>query len=187
MKCHRAALYVIALAAAPAGYSLADEADCKPMFEAMTHLFNTPSHQYLKQTNTLTGDKTVSSEIINTGKALYIMVDGKWHNSDITSAQLQEQEESSRKKAKLTTCKLVHEESLDGVPVRLFTAHTETEYGASDQQMWIAKKDGLPVRETIEMTMGEHAGTSHAEIRVTYSGITAPVVPPSAPSAAASP
>jgi hypothetical protein len=184
MKSYKAMLCVVGLIAAPTGYSLAEDADCKPMFEAMNHMFNTPSHQYLKQTNTLTGDKAVVSEIINTGKALYIMVDGKWHNSEITSAQLQEQEESSRKKAKLTTCKLVHEETLDGVSVKLFNAHTETDYGASDQQMWIAKKDGLPVRETIEMTMGDHAGTSRAEIRVVYTGIAAPVVPPSAPAAA---
>jgi hypothetical protein len=187
MKSYKATLCVIALIAAPTSDGFAEEADCKPMFAAMTHLFNTPSHQYLKQTNTITGDKAVVSEIINTGKAMYIMVDGKWHNSEVTSAQLQEQEESSRRKAKLTTCKLVHEEALDGVPVTLFTAHTETEYGASDQQMWIAKKDGLPVRETIEMTMGDHAGTSRAEIRVSYSGITAPVVPPSAPASTASP
>jgi hypothetical protein len=99
----------------------------------------------------------------------------------VTSAQLQQQEEQNRKNAKLTSCRLEHEEALDGVKVTLFSAHTETNYGASDEQMWIAKSNGLPVRETIEMNMGDNAGKSHAEIRVVYSGVQAPVVTPTAP------
>jgi hypothetical protein len=179
MKAPKAvACLVSVLAIAPTSRGFAADAECQQLFDAMNRLFKTPSHQYLKQTNSVTGDKAVSSEIINDGKALYVMVDGKWHNSNATGDQLLEQEEISRKKAKVTTCRLVHEEAVDGIPANLFSAHTETEFGASDQQLWIAKSTGLPVRETIEMSMGDHAGTSRAEIKVVYSGVTTPVIAP---------
>jgi hypothetical protein len=174
--CKSIAYVATVLALAPAGLVIAADADCQPLFQAMDKLFTTPSHQYLKQTNTITGEKAVASEIINTGKAMYIMVDGKWHNSNATGEVLKQQEELGRKNAKVTTCRMVHAESVDGVAAKLFTAHTETEFGASDQQLWIADSSGLPVRETIEMSMGDHAGTSRAEIRVEYSGVSAPVV-----------
>ena len=164
------------LTVAPAGYCLADDVDCKPLFEAMNRLFKTPSHQYLKQTDSRTGDKAVDSEIINTGKAMYVMVGGKWNNSPITAAQLQEQEEQNRRNAKITTCRAVREESFDGVTTKLFSAHTETGYGASDEQLWVAKSNGLPLREIIEMDMGDNGGKSRAEIHVVYSGIEAPSV-----------
>ncbi len=164
------------LALAPAARCLADEAECKPLFEAMNRLFKTPSHQYLKQTDTRTGEKAVDSEIINTGKAMYVMVGGKWSNSPVTASQLQEQEEQNRHNAKVTTCHLVREESFDGVSTSLFSAHTETGYGASDQQLWIAKSNGLPLREIIEMDMGDHGGKSRAEIHVVYTGVEAPAV-----------
>ena len=164
------------LALAPAAGCLADEAECKPLFEAMNRLFKTPSHQYLKQTDTRTGEKAVDSEIINTGKAMYVMVAGKWSTSPVTASQLQEQEEQNRRNAKVTTCHLVREESFDGVSTNLFSAHTETGYGASDQQLWIAKSNGLPLREIIEMEMGDHGGKSRAEIHVVYTGVEAPAV-----------
>ena len=173
---HSLACLASILMVSPISRGFAADAECQPLFDAMNRLFKTPSHQYLKQTNSITGDKAVASEIINDGNALYVMVDGKWHNSNATGAQLLEQEEISRKKAKVTTCRLVHEEAVDGVPARLFSAHTETEFGASDQQLWIAKATGLPVRETIEMSMGDHAGTSRAEIKVVYSDVTTPVI-----------
>ncbi|MEA3151998.1 MAG: hypothetical protein QOD56_2937 [Gammaproteobacteria bacterium] len=173
----RVALCVWAtLALAPARHGFAAEADCKPLFDAITRLFNTPSHQYLSQTSAVTGDKVTLSEIINTGKAMFIRVDGKWHTSTITAAQLQQQEEENRKNAKVTICRIVSDESVDGVAVTHFSSHTETGYGASDQQLWISKSAGLPVRETIDMDMGARGGKSHAEIRVVYSGIDAPTV-----------
>jgi hypothetical protein len=165
-----------ALALAPARHGFAADAGCNPLFEAMTRLFNTPSHQYLSQTSTLTGDKATLSEIINTGNAMFIRVDGKWHSSTITAAQLQQQEDENRKNAKVTICRIVSDESVDGVAVTHFSSHTETGYGASDQQLWISKSAGLPVREIIDMDMGDRGGKSHAEIRVVYSGIAAPTV-----------
>lgn len=178
-----AAFLPILLALAPVAPCLADEADCKPLFEAMNRLFKTPSHQYLKQTDTRTGDKAVDSEIINTGTAMYVRVGGRWSNSPITAAQLMEQEEKNRRDAKVTTCRVVREEGFDGVNTTLFSAHTETNYGASEEQLWIAKSNGLPLREIIEMDMGDHGGKSRAEIHVVYSGVEAPTVDSRQPSA----
>jgi hypothetical protein len=134
------------------------------------------AHQYLKQTDTRTGDKAVDSEIINTGTAMYVMVGGKWSNSPVTASQVLEQEEKNRRNAKVTTCRVVRDESFDGVTTTLFSAHTETDFGASDEQLWIAKGNGLPLREIIEMDMGDHGGKSRAEIHVVYSGIQAPAL-----------
>jgi hypothetical protein len=170
---------VFALLACVPSFAAADETNCKPLFEAMNRLFNTPSHQYLKQTTAKGGEKSTDSEIINTGTAMYIMVSGKWHNSNATAAQLQQQEEQNRKNAKVTTCRVVREESVDGVAVTLFSAHTETDYGKSDEQLWVSKTSGLPVREIIDVDVGsDQGGKSRAEIRVVYSGIEAPTVAP---------
>ena len=144
----------------------------------MNRLFTTPSHQYLKQTNANGGAKSTDSEIINTGAAMYIRIDGKWHNSDATGAELQKREEENRKNAKVTTCRKERDEAVDGVAVTLYSAHTETSYGSSDEQLWIAKSSGLPLRETIELDMGDQGGKSHADIRVVYRGIEAPVIDP---------
>jgi hypothetical protein len=156
--------------------SFAADADCKPVFEAITRLFNTPNHEYLAQTNAATGDTPMKSEIINTGAVMYVKVEGKWHNSTATGAELQAEEEQNRKNARVTSCKVVQDESVDGVAVTLYSAHTETAYGISNEQIWIAKGTGLPVRETIDMDMGAKGGKSRAEIHVVYVGVEAPVV-----------
>jgi hypothetical protein len=179
---HRsAALRIAACAAAllaltPGRQAFAADADCKPLFEAMTRLFNTPSHQYLTQTSADPGEKPTVGEIINTGKIVYILVEGKWQKSTITAAQLQEQEEQNRKNAKVRICRLERDESVDGVAVKHFSAHTETGDVISEEQIWISKSAGLPVRETIDMDMGDKGGKSRAEIRVIYTGIEVPAV-----------
>ncbi len=171
----RLAACTFALAAsAAAAPSLADDDACKPLFDAMTHLFNTPSHQYVTQTSTALGSKPQASELINTGKAVYVMVDGKWHLTPMTAAQMQEQEEANRKNAKVTECRVIRQESIEGVPVTVYGSHTETGYGVSDQQIWLAKATGLPLRETIDMDLGEKAGKSHVDVRVVYTAIEAP-------------
>ena len=161
------------LAFAPAHAASAAETDCKPLFEAMSRLFNTPSHQYLTQTNAAPGAKPQLGEIINTGTTVYILVEGKWQKSAITAAQLQAQEEQNRKNAKVRICKLEGEEAVDGVTVTHFSAHTETGDVVSEEQIWISKSAGLPVRETMDIDMGNQ-GKSRAEIRVVYKGVTAP-------------
>jgi hypothetical protein len=157
----------------------AQDPACKPLFDAMTHLFNTPSHQYVTQTSTALGGQPQESELINTGGAMYVLVDGKWHASPITAAQLQEREEANRKSAKVTNCKVIREETIDGVPATVFNSHTETGFGVGDQQIWLSKSTGLPLRETIDMDLGDKAGKSHVEVRVVYAKIEAPanVVP----------
>ncbi len=169
-----AACAAAVLALAPGRQAVAADTDCKPLFDAMTRLFNTPSHQYLTQTSTDLGDKPKTGEIINTGNAVYILLDGKWQKSSITAAQLQAQEEQKRKNAKVSICRLERDESVDGVAVTHFSAHTETGDVVSEEQIWISKSAGLPVRETIDMDMGDKGGKSRAEIRVVYSGIKAP-------------
>lgn len=171
-------LTIALFAATSAGHVAAEESTCKPLFEAMNRLFTTPSHQYLKQTNANGGAKSTDSEIINTGAALYIRVDGKWHGSNGTGAELQKREEENRKNAKVTTCRIERDEAVDGVAGTLYSAHTETAYGSSDEQLWIAKSSGLPLRETIEIDMVDQGGKSRADIRVVYGAIEAPPVDP---------
>jgi hypothetical protein len=170
-------LAVIGILGAPVTF--AQDPACKPLFDAMTHLFNTPSHQYVTQTSTALGGQPQESELINTGSAMYVLIDGKWHASHLSAAQLQEREEENRKSAKVTNCKVVREEAIDGVPVTVFNSHTETGFGVSDQQIWLSKSTGLPLRETIDMDLGEKTGKSHVEVRVVYVKIEAPanVVP----------
>lgn len=159
-----------------ANQSFAADTNCKPLFDAITRLFNTPNHEYLAQTDAATGDTPMKSEIINSGAAIYIKVEGKWHTSNATAAELQAQEEQNRKNAKITSCKVIKDDTVDGLAVTLYSAHTETEYGISNEQIWIAKNTGLPVRETIDMDLGQKGGKSRAEIHVVYVDVAAPVV-----------
>lgn len=161
------------VAARPA---LAEDAVCKTVFDAMTRTITTPNHQYMSSTRGANGGKPTASETINTGKARYIQFGGRWKASAITADEELKQSNENREHNK-STCRFVHDESIDGTNAALYSVHVVTEYGTNDTQVWISKTSGLPVHQKIDIDVGAGAaGKTRMDVRFEYSGVAAPAL-----------
>jgi hypothetical protein len=124
------------------GSVLAEEPSCKAVLAAQRHQINVPYHGH--STVTLIPGQTKPSEEIYTGKAQYILQDGKWTVSPITSAMMGEQLEDNIKNGKMA-CHALGDEAVDGVSATLYSVHEEVDGVVADFQIWISKSTGLPV------------------------------------------
>jgi outer membrane lipoprotein-sorting protein len=152
---------------------MADDASCRPVFDAITRLVRTPNHQYLTQSSDAPGSTPQSGEMIFTGKATYILHDGRWQTSAVTPEETLKLDEENRKNSK-TSCHAVRNESVEGVGAKVYTLHSESKFGQSEGQIWISKARALPLRQKIDLALEGAVGKSHVETRFVYSGIEAP-------------
>jgi hypothetical protein len=143
----------------------AGAADCKAVFDAMLRVATTPHHTYTTLPGVMTGGKPRQSESINTGKAIFLLTEGKWKPSMITPQQTVEIEQDNIKNNK-TACRVVRDESVDGVSAILYVIREGEEGEATESQIWISKSSGLPV----------HVKSDMLDSRYVYSGIVAPAV-----------
>jgi hypothetical protein len=174
----RTALEISALAfslVAWLGASTAAAADspCKPVFDAIDRLLKTPNHQFVAQSSDAPGSTPHASEMIFTGKTTYIMHDGKWEKSSLTSDETLKREEENRKHSK-TSCRLLRSEPVDGVGASVYTLNSGSEYGKSEGQIWISSSDALPLRQQIDLIVEGATGKTHVETRFVYAGVAAP-------------
>jgi hypothetical protein len=153
--------------------AIADDASCKPVFEAITRLVKTPNHQFLVQSSDAPGSAPQSGEMIFTGKTTYILHDGKWQTSTITTEETLQRDEENRKNSK-TTCRALRDESVEGVSATVYTLHSESEVGKSDGQIWISKASALPLRQKIDLALNGITEKNHVETRFVYSGVAPP-------------
>jgi hypothetical protein len=161
------------LACAGAPSAIAEDAVCTRVFDSMIRVIKTPNHTYMSQSTAANGGKVTKSEAINTGKARYLLIDGKWMASKITPEDELQQSDENRKNMK-STCRLIRDESVDGVSATLYSTHSETEYGVNDSQVWISKASSLPLRQQIDIDVGGSMGKSHTDVRFDYSNVAAP-------------
>ncbi len=154
------------LAAAPATAQTSPV--CKPLFDAMIKVATTPHHA----TSTETGRATVS-ETITVGGAIYLKAAGAWKKSPMTPQAMVQQEQDNIKNAKSYTCKPLPDDRVDGAPAAVYTAHTETDFGATDAKVWISKATGLPLRS--EEDLGGD-GKRHISVKYDYANISVPIV-----------
>ena len=164
-----------------ANHVFADDASCKPVFDAITRLVQTPNHQFLTQSSEATGGKPNSTEMIFTGKTTYLKHDGRWQTSTVTPEQTLKRDAENRKNAK-TDCRLLREVSVDGVSASLYSVHSATTFGTTDGQIWISKASALPLRQQIDLVVEGATGKNHVETRIVYTGVEAPpgAAPPDA-------
>jgi hypothetical protein len=167
------ALGFAVLALAYTGNAMADDASCKPVFDAITRLVKTPNHQYLTQSSDAPGNAAQAGEMIFTGRTTYILHDGKWQASAVTPEETLKRDEENRKNS-ATSCKAVRDESVEGVNATVYTLHSESKFGRSEGQIWISKASALPLRQKIDLAVDGVTGKSHVETRFVYSGIEAP-------------
>jgi hypothetical protein len=143
----------------------AEDTGCKAVFEALLRVATTPYHLYGRSQSPVPGGKPQLSETINTGKARYLLIDGRWVISKLTSEQMAAFEEDTIKNNK-TVCHLVRDESIDGVRATLYTVHEGQDANAIDEQLWISKLNGLPAHQT----------SQQGDYRYEYSDVAAPTV-----------
>jgi hypothetical protein len=153
--------------------AVADDASCKPVFDAITRLVRTPNHQFLVQSSDAPGSTPQKGEMIFTGKTTYILHDGKWQTSNVTPEETLKQDEENRKNSK-TSCRAVRDDSVEGLSATVYTLHSESEVGKSDGQIWISKVSALPLRQKIELAMNGITEKNHVETRFVYSGVGPP-------------
>ena len=154
--------------------SRADDADCKVAIDAVTRVLATPNHQFMTRTDGSSAGKPRHSEVIDTGIAMYVEVDGKWRTSPMSPQAMQDMLIESQRRAKVTSCHLLRDETLGGTSVSVYSMHNETDTGTSDTTLWISKSDGLPLKQEIDMDAGDGKAKSHSQVRFVYTDVKAP-------------
>lgn len=157
--------FTVSLAVFSVASSAAD-VGCKAVLDATLHQLQTPYHSHTTMT-LVPGQKPQLSEQINTGKTLYLLMNGKWTVSRFTPQAMLEQEMDNIKNSK-AVCSVVRDEPVDGVGATLYKVHEERDGSASDSQIWVSKANGLPLR----LKMEEPAVDSY----YSYSNVAAPDV-----------
>ncbi len=165
-------LFAICLVAAPAYAQATMPAECQPMLAAGEKQFTVPSHAAM--TTTGMGPAAMNSEVINIGGVTYVKVMDRWMKSPMSSEQMVKQARDKMTSGK-TSCKQMPDDSVGGVGASVYTSHTDTEHGATDTQVWVAKSTGLPLKSEIDMTMSG-GKKSHVSVKYDYDGVKAPDV-----------
>ena len=150
-------------------YAMADDS-CQPVFDALTKVVTTRSHSYTTHTAAAAHGGT---ETIYVDGKIYIRASGKWMQSPATIAEVLEQEKEKEKNGK-STCNFVRNDFVSVEPAMVYSMHRETEGFKEDDQMWISKLTGRPLRGEQDMDMGRNAGEDHRSVRFEYSNVQPP-------------
>ncbi len=172
---HRLVFFSVAIACAITATTQAAPSDdpvCKVVLDAVAKLGATPNHLYTTMTGDFMPGKTQESESITTGGVIYIKLHDKWTVSPITPSQMAKQKQENIRNAKVYRCQHERDESINGDGTAVYKAHSESDAGISDAEIWISKSRGLPVRENIELDSGK----SHMSVRFDYSNVQAPAI-----------
>jgi hypothetical protein len=148
-----------------------DDPASKVVLDAMAKLNQTPHHEYMTTTGEAAAGGTREIELIGTGDANYVKIHDKWTLSPMTPKMMAEQEKENIRNAKVYRCQYERDETVNGEAAAVYKAHSESEAGNSDAEVWISKSRGLPLRETIDSN-----GTSHMSVRFDYANVQAPTV-----------
>jgi len=147
---------------------------CQAVIDASDKLFTTPYHMYMTEAGAGVGNRTpVSSEIVFSGGVQYILNNGKWGPSPLSTAELKEITQRNRKNAH-TSCHYVRDDPVNGESAALYTTHDDTAHGKSDNQIWVSKSKGLILRQEMDIDMGGANGKTHLSVHYEYSNVQTP-------------
>jgi hypothetical protein len=154
----------------------AQDPSCKQVFNSIKLQANTPNHQYFTISGAEPDSHAQTNEVITTGRARYVLLNGLWQTLSESPREITKREEENFKKSK-TVCRLVREEMLEGTATSVFIEQSQTGPISSIGTIWIAKSSGLPMREEVNTDAGTGlSGKRHLEIRIAYTDVHAPVV-----------
>jgi hypothetical protein len=152
------------------------DASCKQVFNGIKLQANTPNHQYFTISGAQPDSYAQTNEMINTGHARFVLMNGKWQAVPESPREMLKREEQNFKNSK-TVCRLLRDEIVEGIATSVYVEQSQTGPISSIGTVWIAKNSGLPVREQVNTDSGTGpAGQRHIEIRVVYSDVHAPVI-----------
>ena len=138
-------LFLFALVATPSVFAL--DATCEMVLKASEARIDQPAWHSITETGGM------RMEAIKANGQFYRRTSEKWTkfpvNIDDTERKLLTQIRSGE--LKMTQCKVVGSDSVDGIPVTVVSSRTELK-GAppGDAKLYIGKLDGLPYRQTGE-------------------------------------
>jgi outer membrane lipoprotein-sorting protein len=163
-----AALLLAAVLPSTPAFAAADAA-CQPLFDSTAKLFATSAHVY---NTTLAGGKSRTGELIYANGAIYVLVNGKWTRSRMTTQDMLKQEQENIRNS-TTTCRHVRDELVNGEAATLYTEQAENQGIKSNGQIWISKSRGVPLRTEQDVDTGD-ADKQHMSIRYDYSNVHPP-------------
>jgi len=146
---------------------------CQAIRDAAQRTYDTPTHIYMSETSAFTGGKPRNTEMIYINNMSYILVDGKWSGSPVTAQYRQEMREVKEVDPSFT-CRQARDESVNGEPATLFIMHYHSEDATTDQQVWISKARGLPLKQDIDIGADGAPGKNHRSMRYEYTNVRAP-------------
>jgi len=169
-----ASLGVLAAAFTPFA-ARAQDPSCRQVFNGIKLQANTPNHQYFTISGAEADSHAQTNEMINTGRARFIRIDGKWQKSPQSPHEIMKIEEENFKKSK-TVCRVLREEVIDGTAATVYIEQSQTGPISSLGTIWIANRSGLPLREEVNTDSGTGpSGQRHLEIRIVYTDVQSPL------------
>jgi hypothetical protein len=145
---------------------LAAQGDCKLVLDAMTKLFDTPTHLYVTMD---IGGKPQTFESIYSGGKVYAKYEGKW-SAGSTTQEIKELAEKNRQNNKMT-CHYLNDEPVSGEITAVYSMHEVSPKATTDSKTWISKSKGLPLRSESDMD----GGKSHISMRYEYGNVKPPM------------
>jgi hypothetical protein len=73
--------------------------------------------------------KPVNSEMVFAAGARYVLFNGKWSSSALSTVEMKEMDQRNRTNAKNVSCYYVRDESVNGESAAIYSAHSESEHG----------------------------------------------------------
>jgi hypothetical protein len=159
------------LGAAPAN---ADAADCASANKATLALEQIPNHQYVTSVEPGSKGEPITMEIITLTDAKYMGSNGNWTKSSFNSQQAVREEQGKIDKSMQRTCKFIRDESVRGEATAVYSVHDETPGAKSDTQIWVAKRNGLPVKLETDITFSGTNSKTHISDRIDLDNVKAP-------------
>lgn len=171
---HFAAVALLATALVPLASARAQDPLCKQLADAMLKQTTRPFHAYVTDVAGYNGNKPQQSEMISTGEAIYLSVNGQWQRSPQTPQQLAAVMQEATAKLKYHSCRKVGSEVVAGVPSVHYHVDVKDPDSPSSSDLWLGA-NGLPLKTETSMDVGGGAaGHSMISTRYEYSNIHAP-------------
>jgi hypothetical protein len=167
------ALGILAVSSLGAVGARANDPACKLVWDATFKYVTTPSHTFSTSTGLLGDGKVQKSEMISTGKSRFVMVDGSWMVNRMTDQEMLDIEKEKVRSSN-AQCHWVRDEAIGGETAALYTVDNETTGSKSDEQVWISRHSGLPLKIEIDFRAAGYGGISHMSSHMVYDNIRAP-------------
>lgn len=111
------------------------------------------------------------TDMVYDGKALYLMINGKWISRPMTAAMQLAQIAENKKRGHASCAKLA-DSAVAGEAAAVYATHDQIPEGTTDTKIWISTKSGLPLRADI--TIALHPGGQTTSTIFHYGNVTPP-------------